>query len=128
MTDGCCPRYLLLDRQVTLLVCLRSHWSGGRELHPVPRRHRPVPRSLGRAPDGNGRTKREARRWRSPESATRTQGERRGCPPGGRRCEQRRDWLALSALGPAGSACGGPVALLRFRTRVISVPDRVPDF
>jgi hypothetical protein len=26
------------------------------------------------------------------------------------------------------SACGGPVALLRSRTRVISVPDRVPDF
>ncbi len=26
------------------------------------------------------------------------------------------------------SACGGPVPLLRSRTRVISVPDRVPDF
>jgi hypothetical protein len=24
-TDGCCPRYLLLDRQATLLVCPRSH-------------------------------------------------------------------------------------------------------
>ncbi len=43
-TDGCCPRYLLLDRQATLLVCPRSHeiWSGGRDLHPLPRLHGPV--------------------------------------------------------------------------------------
>ena len=29
---------------------------------------------------------------------------------------KRKDWLARFALGPAGSACGGPVALLRSRT------------
>ena len=29
---------------------------------------------------------------------------------------KRKEWLARFALGPAGSACGGPVALLRSRT------------
>ena len=30
-----------------------TKWSGGRESHPVPRRHKPVPRYLGRAPEEN---------------------------------------------------------------------------
>jgi len=55
-------------------------WPG---VAPGSRRHRPVPRSLGRAPDGNGRTKREARRWRSPESATRRRVSGAGARPAG---------------------------------------------
>ncbi len=51
VTDRCCPGCFLLDRQAPLLVWLRPQWSGGRELHPVPRLHKPVPRYLGRAPD-----------------------------------------------------------------------------
>jgi len=35
---------------------------------------------------------------------------------GNRKWSRRRDWLALIALGPADSAFGGPVALLRSRT------------